>query len=528
MEHDNNNRRFSHFQKNEDIWIRGGWILLGILAIIQCLFELIIFINHLGSPEITRGAMFEEVSRFLRGLPLYVPPSKDYVPIAYNPLFAVLGGIFSLIFGAHAATLRLVAIVGTVGSGIMIFKAVRKGSGSLWLGILALGLFAGAYRTFDCYVDYAHPDSWMLLMALVGFYILQTRRTITWNVLAITCLCISFWFKQHGAFFACSGILYLTWREGFRKSIPYWVIAVILGPVAYFLAGPRIFGPSFIYYTLQVPGAWSEYGLDGVRRFAHYIIHQWFFLSVLGTMGVFEMVRFRRFTNVWFFSLPFALLTGLLGSFDQSEDNVYISTGVWFIITGTLYLSEFLQNKNKLLPDIFQKNRVLRAGASIIIIGLSFGLNLYDPLKEHIASDAVNQYKDLVRLVKGLDGFVWAPDIGQFPGDIRMPVPVHWVPLEDLVRGPGREEKNNPLVRTILHDFVEPGNNKTYIITNWKLEESPGDFLGFLADYYVLTSDFGDRFKSLRAMPGRFNGRSWPRFLYSFKDKNKPDGVTRF
>lgn len=512
-----NKKRFYLLLNNSNIWIRSGWLLLGIFAIVQCILEVIIFINHLSSPEITRGAMFEQVSRLLRGLPLYVPPSKNYIPLAYNPLFAVWGSMFSLIFGEHASTLRFVAILGTFGSGIMIFKAVQKGSGSSWLGIFALGLFAGAYRTFDCYMDYAHPDSWMLFMALVGFYILQTRHTVFWNICAIVALCISFWFKQHGAFLACAGILYLTWREGFRKSIPYWMIAIVLGPIAYFLAGPRIFGPSFIYYTYQVPGAWSEYNLNGVRRFAHYIIHQWFFLSILGTMGVIEMVRFRRLTNVWFFSLPFVLLTGLLGSLDQSEDNVYISTGVWFIITGTLYLSEYLRNEKKLLPAIFQKNSLLRAAASIIIIGASFGLNSYNPFKEYIAPEANNKYRDLVGLVRGLDGIVWAPDIGQFPGDIRMPIPVHWVPLEDLVRGPGREEKNNPLVRIILHDLIEPGNNKTYILTNWKLEETPGDFLGFLSEYYTLTSDFGDRFKSLRAMPGRFNGTSWPRYLYSYR-----------
>ena len=52
-----------------------------------------------------------------------------------------------------------------------------------------------------------------------------------------------------------------------------------------------------------------------------------------------------------------------------------------------------------------------------------------------------------------------------------------------------------------------------YVLTNYPLDYFL--FLAFLSDYYVLETDYGDRFEPLRGLPKRFD-HGFPRYLYRF------------
>ena len=490
-------------------WLRLGWIILGLYAVLQCVLQLAVFTNHLATPEITRGPMFEAVSRLRQGLPLYPPPSSEFVPLAYAPFFAVLSAAFSLLFGLSAATLRLVAVLGAIGSGAVIFQIVRRETASVFYGLLATGLFGAAYRAFDCYTDYAQPDSWMLFTALLGFYILGTRQEIKWTALAITLLCVSFWFKQQGALFAIAGVLFVTWRDGLSKSIPFWILAALLGPIAFILLGPPLFGAAFIYYTYQVPSAWSTLDRWTFTRIIRYFGRHWAFLAIICGLSLLKAVRHRRRPTVYWFSLPFSLLIGFLGSLDESQNNVYMSSGVWLIVIGTIELAGFLRSIS---------TTSTHQAAALALAALSFALNYYNPLSVYVPQAAWHEFADLIQTVHSMPGAVYMPDVGQLPSGIRLPIPVHWVPLEDLVRGPGRDRRKHPLVREILSPLIQPKGN-AYILMDSPLQDQP--VIAFLASDYILVADHGDRFRLLRALPGRSSGNTWPRYLYAYKG-NQP------
>jgi 4-amino-4-deoxy-L-arabinose transferase-like glycosyltransferase len=156
---------------------------------------------------------------------------------------------FSWIFGVNLFTLRFVAILGIAGSGIILYLVVRRKTGSVWLGIAAVGLFASPYRVMDSYLDTAHSDSWLLCSALVGSYLIDLDRSRKWNLIGILILVSAFWFKQHGVIFTMGGLLYITWQKGIKRSFPYWCVAMVTGPILYIFGGPRLFGPCFHYFT---------------------------------------------------------------------------------------------------------------------------------------------------------------------------------------------------------------------------------------------------------------------------------------
>jgi hypothetical protein len=81
-----------------------------------------------------------------------------------------------------------------------------------------------------------------------------------------------------------------------------------------------------------------------------------------------------------------------------------------------------------------------------------------------------------------------------------------------MVRGPGRDETNHPLVRALLEPVAHPVG-QAYVLTNVPLESISQ--ISFLTEDYVLETDYGDRFAALSALPKRFYV-GYPRYLYRY------------
>jgi 4-amino-4-deoxy-L-arabinose transferase-like glycosyltransferase len=484
--------------------------LTGVIAALPWPILLVVVGNHLVSPDITRGVVYETVYRLLHGQDIYPSPSGAFVSLDYNPLVYYLDAAAALLFGLNPATLRLVAAVGSLGAAFLVYLAVRRSTGSPFCGLLATGLYAAAYRAFDCYLDYPQPDTWMLLAALLGLFLLQDEERSGRIALGVALLSAAFWFKQQGALLAIGGVLYVTWRLGARRAAPYWMLAALLGPFAYFALGPHLFGAKFLYYTWQVPHAYSQFRLRGLLHAGWYFGRFWAIPLALALGGLFDRLRRRVTLDVWGFTLPFACLIGLLGSMDFSEHNVYIPAATWLIVVGVSALPRAADLMARLPPA-----RQARAGAGLLAaVVLAFAATAYDPREVLVPRGAWSDYHALVAQVRGLGGQVYMPGVGQLPGDLRLPVPVHWVPLEDLVRGREHHTSGDPLLREVLKDVLAPAG-EAFIVADRPLDEDT--LLSFLAPDYELVEDMGDRYASLRALPGWYSGRTWPRYLYRYR-----------
>jgi len=482
--------------------------ILAVYSLLQIGFMAYLWLNHASFPlnlEAMELTVLAHVRRVLAGVPIYVPPSPEFAPLAYNPLFYVLAVPFTWIAGPSLLALRLLAIAGMFGCAAVIFLALRRETGSSWWALVGLGLFAAAYRAMDTYLDNAHADSWMLFTALLGCYLVSLNRSRALNLVGVVCAVASFWLKQPGAVFAVGIVAYLMVREGTRRSWPYWSVALVLGPALYLLIPEQWTGPLFTYYTWAVPRQWVSISPDMLRRLAGYYVRNVPLLAAAGGVGWFVDLRKGGMRgSPWFFLLPFAFLTAVSGALDsESNNNVFIPLAVWLILTGVIALSRAAA----------ARTGAGRMGLPQAIVGASFVLLVYNPWSVMVSPRAVGAYADLQSYLRGLDGPVYAPWIGPLADGNEFSPAIHWVPMTDLVRRPGRDLASEPLIRTLLDPVVHPAG-QAYILTNFPLDQDSA--LSFLGDTYVLAEDQGSRFAALSALPKRYS-LGWPRYLYAYR-----------
>lgn len=478
-----------------------------LIALINTGFVVFLFFNHVNFPlnlEITEGTILQSFQKAVEFKAIYPAPTPEYVPFAYNPLYYFFAVPFSSLFGVGFFTLRFLSIVGTVLNGMILYVVIRRKSGSSWWGLLGLGLFAAAYHVMDNYFDAAHPDSWLLFCLLLGTYLIDINQSRALNLLAVIVLAISFWFKQHGALFLFSGMAFLTWREGLKKSSIYWLVGLLLGPIIYLFLGPILFGSHFHYFTWEVPRQWSEMKMKSLRYFVTFIVKGYPILLLSSVIVLFDsLMRTKKRIDIWLVMLVCSALAGLIGAMDPgSSNNNYIPLGTLLIIVGTLRLRAM---------EIRQETYRFR-GLWAFALFFSFGALMYNPFSVIVPRDTKRVYEDMIHTLRDLEGIVYAPAIGQLQDGYRLHPAVHWAALEDMIRGPGRDTRNHPNTRLLLDPIIHP-KGPAFILSNVRLNAYP--WMAFLGNYYTLESDFGDRFKSLRILPVRFDHK-WPRYLYRY------------
>ena len=483
-------------------WVRLVWAMLLGYALVQIGIELMLFFNHAPAPfnlEAMESTILEHVRRLMAGRPLYADPTPQFAALAYTPLYYIVSVPFVWVFGSSLLALRLSAIAATLASGVMMFVIVRRHTGSRGWAWMAAGLFAAAYRVMDCYLDTAHADGWLVFATLLGCHLIDQRHSTRRNVAGVTVLVAAFWFKQHGALFAAGALAYLVARDGARRARPAVAIAALLGAGLY-AAAPAWLGPRFHDYTWAEPRRWMSLDLDAMARLAGTLAVAYPLLSAL-SLGGLTAALVRRRVSIWYALLPVAVASGVLGAMDNgSLDNVFIPLGTWLILSGTIALKALVDR----VPSLE------RWGLHAAALAVSFALFAYDPAQLLVPDRAARVCRDLAAYARALDGPVYAPMIGTLPADNPFRPTLHWVALEDLIRGPRVDERNQPLVRQLLEPVLHP-TGTAYLLLDEPLEQDP--LLGFLAETYVLRADLGDRFEPIAPLPRRVE-LGPPRYLY--------------
>ncbi len=481
--------------------------MIGVWAVAVVAWTAFLWADHLRFPfllDLMEGTILQHVARAAQGLPVYPQPTPGYVPLAYNPLYYYLSVPATRVMGLDFPALRLVAIAGMAGSGAVIYAAVRNWTRSAWWGLIGLGLFAMAYRAMDAYLDTAHSDSWLLLAALLGTYVIDRAPTRTGRLGGVLILVSGFWFKQHGALFALGGVAFLTYRDGWRASWPYWLAAAVFGPLLYLAASPWPFGPAFHYFTWDVPRGWSTIDFAAAGRVLMFTARHYLPLAVGAMLPLIGAWRGRERVRAWHVQMLAGVASALLGALDSgSSDNVFIPFGALLIVLGTVGLEAAVRS------DAGFRARTLQAFA----VAVAYSVLIYDPASVIVSPRAPAAYADLVGVVHSLDGPLYAPDIGELAGPPLFYPGAHWVALDDIGRGPGHTATD----RAVAYDLMAPAEHpagKAYLMTNLPLatEQPP---LSRLAGVYVLETDFGSRFAALEGLPKRYDHR-FPRYLYRF------------
>jgi hypothetical protein len=128
-------------------------------------------------------------------LPLYVSPSKNYVPFLYTPIYFYVGAALSHLTGVSFFTLRLLSILATSGCFVLIFNLVRRNTRDLFAAWIACGLFAALYAQSGGWFDLARVDMLYLFFLLFAIDLAQ-RRLLVWAAIMFV---VAFQTKQTAA-----------------------------------------------------------------------------------------------------------------------------------------------------------------------------------------------------------------------------------------------------------------------------------------------------------------------------------------
>ena len=103
--------------------------------------------------------MLAHAWRLQQGLPLYRPPSLDFVPFLYPPGYPALLAALGAPVGLSPALGRMVSLLGIFAAGAALVHVVRRAQGPWWLALSVPAIFLGTYPHAGAFFDLVRPDS---------------------------------------------------------------------------------------------------------------------------------------------------------------------------------------------------------------------------------------------------------------------------------------------------------------------------------------------------------------------------------
>jgi hypothetical protein len=149
--------------------------------------------------EWMEGGMIVHAARVLRGLPIYAPPSLDFIAYFYTPLYAYVLAFLSYLSGGLSFALgRGVSLAASLATMGMLFYAARRERG--WLaGVLAVGMYAALFRITGAFYDVARVDSLALALLLASALVAHYDASMRGAVLAALLTALAVFTKQTSA-----------------------------------------------------------------------------------------------------------------------------------------------------------------------------------------------------------------------------------------------------------------------------------------------------------------------------------------
>jgi len=221
------------------------WLVVGAAGVYQVLLLVYAIGGRMFYPydlEWMEGGMLHHALRIQTGHGIYTPPSIDFIPYLYTPLYpallAVLGEIFGITYalGRFLSVLSLLGIVVTTMTAIAGKRYDHVSKGAAYAGVcVALGLFAAVYPFVEGWYDLVRADTLFLFMATFGIAaaprwaakgegIRGHGRTAA--VAAI--LALSFFCKQTGIFYVGLGAAIVLVID-VRRAVTFVAVAGVLG-----------------------------------------------------------------------------------------------------------------------------------------------------------------------------------------------------------------------------------------------------------------------------------------------------------
>ncbi len=302
--------------------LRGTAVCLVALYAAVLVFLIVARLTYPFELDFIEGGTLVQAWRTARGLPIWLPPNREFVPYAYTPLYASLAAIPLQWTGPVLWPLRLISVLAMGATAVTLWLVARRLAGSL-VGFLCVGLFLAGYDIIGGWYDLARVDSLFMALALGGMALAAAagplaghepwpggpgRRAAVLLVLAAVLLALAFFAKQtalgFGLAVAAWTVVACGWRAGALFSAVY---AVLLGAGVGMLnlGSEGAFGAVVFFLAANEP-------LEG-PRLARFVVNE-----LLGRMAplvvllVYAAWQSRRTASVvtWVRDNPWLVFTG--------------------------------------------------------------------------------------------------------------------------------------------------------------------------------------------------------------------------
>jgi len=267
----------------KEIFAGGGWLYMAALASALWFIGVFVVLAFMRAGfdfdlEWVEGLMLEQTRRVMEGANLYPPPSAEYVPGPYPPLYFYVSAFFGFFSGASHLPLRLVSILSTLASCGALYAFVRRESGLKLPGLLASGLFAATWSINAYWFDLARVDMLSLALILWAAYFVRFSEHIKYDLLAALLLVAAVFTKQSAAIPVSGLLLWLFIAR--RRTLPGFMIGLLVFGIAALAAVYAIYGEWVVYYIWKVP---ASHGILG-RRLGEFWRLDWLLPFGLATM----------------------------------------------------------------------------------------------------------------------------------------------------------------------------------------------------------------------------------------------------
>ena len=152
------------------LWLLGGLFIVAVLAVA------LLRLAYPYELEWMEGGTLLTVQRLAAGNQIYVPPSVDFVPFIYTPLYFYLGSGLVSLFGGGFTPLRLLSLAASLGSLTMIFLLVRNRTRDIFWSFIGAAFFAACFEIGGGWLDLARNDALYLFFLLLAVFLWERSR----------------------------------------------------------------------------------------------------------------------------------------------------------------------------------------------------------------------------------------------------------------------------------------------------------------------------------------------------------------
>jgi len=487
-------------------------LVCGLAAAATALY-LKLALSHLRYPaemDYIEGVMMDHVHRIVRGEPLYVKPSVDFITLAYMPGWAFVASLFARVLGPGFFAGRLVSFGSSLLVGGLIAGILRRETRSWTFAIAGAGIYYMGYGVAGGgHYDVARPDSLMLAMSLLALYLLRYTDRVPGAIAAAVLLVFAFFTKQHAVWFGMAMLVHV-WLDDRKRFVPFAVtwFAGCAGGYALLTAW---LGPWFPFYTWNLPAHWSTLAPVRIERYVGGGL-----LGMLGGLTVPALLSlmlpeapWRGRAGLWTWLGLAAFGTGMLATLDPSAwKHVFIPSMLAMSVLGPLSLWRLTEAAGRTSAAL--RERAL--GVAYLVLSLQFVPLIYNvhALTPHRgAKQARDAFLDVIRSIPGpvivVEHGTYATLAGKGSG-------LQQIAIGDLERAPGDMLfRRDPNALDRLFDPLRRGPGRPTLILDEPLT-ALDPLWASLAPGYRLTRDLGE----LTAPLHTFGGHALaPRFVYS-------------